>query len=321
MSLREILHCWQDFWFKPQSPLSLALFRIAFGFVFLTQIFTQDTRDFSAFFGAHSMIPYQDFIAYWWHKDLLINLFEFVPAQSGWHMFLLIIMTITALMMTIGLFTRFSTFVTSLLFCSMAHQFPFFCNAGDDMQRVLLFLLFFSRAGDALSVDCIIGKPRQSWSQALFDPVKSAPWAQRLIQVQVSIAYLSTALLKINSDPWFQGGGVYYATRLNDFTKFSVPFLLDHLWPLHLLAWSTICLELSMGTLVWIKEFRYWILLLGLLFHLGIDWTMNIPIFEFVFISTFILFIEPTDLRRLAIWLNNLSRGLFIKWRLLRSTD
>ncbi len=321
MNIRDVLRYWQDFWFKPQSPLSMALFRIAFGLVFLSHIFTQYGKDFNVLFGEHPSIPYQDYIAYWWHKSFLINVFEFVPTETSWHIAIFIVLSITTFMMTIGLFTRFSTFITYLLYCSITRQFPFLCNAGDDMQRLIFFLLFFSRSGDALSVDCIIGKPKQSWHQALFKPAPSAPWAQKLLQVQVSLAYISTALLKINSDPWFQGNGVYYASRLTDFSKFSVPLLFDHQLPLYLLNCSAMCIELSMGTLIWIKEFRYWLLLLGLIFHLVIDWTMNIPVFEFVFISTYILFIESADLARLASWFKQLFKGLLAKQRLLRLSD
>ena len=34
--------------------------------------------------------------------------------------------------------------------------------------------------------------------------------------------------------------------------------------------------------LVWVRELRYWVLLGGVLLHVGIDYTMNIPLFGFI---------------------------------------
>ena len=111
-----------------------------------------------------------------------------------------------------------------------------------------------------------------------------------MLQLQLSLAYISTALLKINSDIWFAGNGLNCATRLADFSKFTIPIILDHRFSLYLLNWMTIVTEFALGTVVWISEFTNWVLLAGVLFQLTIDWTMNIPIFEFVFNNDYFKF-------------------------------
>ncbi len=311
MSFRDLLQAWQNFWFKPQSPLAVSLFRILFGLVMLTHICTQYWQDFHTFFGPNPMIPYDDYIAYWWKKELGINLFEFVPAQDFWHICILVLTAIFTAMMTIGLFTRFSTFLSYLLFCSLDHQYPFFCNAGDNMERLALFLLFFSRAGDGLSLDSFIKNRSKDWRKAVFNPPSSSPWAQRMLQMQLAIAYFSTGLLKINSEYWFSGNGCYIATRLMDFAKFQIPVLLDHRIPLYILCVFAGAVELALGTLIWIKELRYWVILSGVMLHLGIDWLLNIPIFEFVFMSMYVLFVDPEDLQKLGIWFQMFFKRLF----------
>ena len=57
-------------------------------------------------------------------------------------------------------------------------------------------------------------------------------------------------------------------------------------------------LEFSLGVLVWIKEFRYYVLAAGLLFHLLIEYSLNIPMFEWDALSAYVLFMEPEDLAR-----------------------
>jgi len=318
MSLKDFWKIWQDFWFKPQSPLPVALFRIAFGWIFMTGVLTQYGHDFCVFFGQNAILTHANYVAYWQSKDMLVNVFDFIPIKNSWHLAVFVVMAISTFMMTIGLFTRVSTFITFILFSSVSNQFPFLCNAGDDMQRLVLLLLLFTRAGDALSVDCILKQPKENWYQACFMPPLSAPWGQRMLQLQLSLAYVSTALLKINSDVWFYGNGLNCATRLADFSKFTIPVMFDRRIPLYLFNWGTLVVEFSLGTIVWISEFTYWVLLCGVLFQLTIDWTMNIPIFEFVFISMYILFIKPDDLYKLIDWFKSLFQYLRLKLKRLR---
>ncbi len=307
MSLRDLAKIWQQFWFAPESPIAVSVFRILYGLVLLTHIGTQYWYDFGVFFGTNPIIPYNDYIAYWWRKDLGANIFEFVPAQDSWHIAILAFTAICIIMMILGFYTRLSIFLVYLLICSLDRQCPFLCNAGDNMQRIALFLLLFSHAGDALSLDTFIKNRGVNWCKPFFNPEICAPWAQRMLQMQMAIAYFSTGILKINSIFWFSGNGVYLATRLMDFAKFPLPdflehTLLDHRIPLYALCFGTVFIELALGTLIWVKELRYWVILAGILLHLGIDWLLNIPVFEFTFMSMYILFVDPNDLKKLGRW-------------------
>jgi hypothetical protein len=55
-----------------------------------------------------------------------------------------------------------------------------------------------------------------------------------------------------------------------------------------------------MGVLIWFRPFRYPLLLLGLLFHLSLEYALNLPMFEWDILAAYVLFIEPTDLER--VW-------------------
>ncbi len=313
MIMHDLIIAWQNFWFKPQSPLSLCVFRIVFGLVFLTQILSQYWLDFSVFFGAHPFIPHEDFVAFWTRKNITLNLFELLPTDDFWHTAFFIVLGILTVMMIIGFCTRFSIILVFLSFASICHQYPFLMNAGDNMQRLVLFLLSFSGAGDCLSVDSYLKNKNGDWRKAVFDPPPCPAWATRMLQVQLAIAYISTALLKINSPIWFYGNGCYIATRLSDFAKFRVPVIFDHRISLYFMTWLTIFVEFAAGTLIWIKELRYWVILVGVCLHIGIDWAMNIPIFEFAFMSMYILFIDSEDMKKLGHWLKLLSKCFYIK--------
>lgn len=120
---------------------------------------------------------------------------------------------------------------------------------------------------------------------------------QRLIQVQLAIIYWSAFSAKLYGASWLDGSAVYYAThRL--FMRFPVPYLFDHLWTCCLLSWGTLLIEFSLCFLVWIKELRYLILLAGVILHLGLDWSLVLPQFEFVMLSCYWCFVDEKDLQK-----------------------
>jgi hypothetical protein len=57
--------------------------------------------------------------------------------------------------------------------------------------------------------------------------------------------------------------------------------------------------------LIWFKEVRYPMLILGLLFHLCLEYSLNIPMFQWDVLSAYILFVDPVDLRRFWDWLHS----------------
>jgi hypothetical protein len=72
-------------------------------------------------------------------------------------------------------------------------------------------------------------------------------------------------------------------------------------------GWFTLALEFSLGVLIWFRRFRYPLLLLGLLFHLGIEYALNLPMFSWDVITGYILFVDPRDL---DYWWRSVRRQL-----------
>jgi hypothetical protein len=70
-------------------------------------------------------------------------------------------------------------------------------------------------------------------------------------------------------------------------------------------SWAALALEFSLGVLIWIKELRYVILALGVLFHLWLEYSLNVPLFEWEVLSAYVLFIEPDDMMRAWSWIRS----------------
>jgi hypothetical protein len=69
-------------------------------------------------------------------------------------------------------------------------------------------------------------------------------------------------------------------------------------------------IEFSLGVLVWFKELRYPVLLVGLLFHLFLEYRLEVPLFQWTVLSAYVLFIDPRDLTRAWTWIRKHTANL-----------
>jgi len=297
ISLKNIIAGWNRFFFEPQSPLPVAVYRILLGLVILMNhaLLWPDVNDWFSDRGALPFATARKVVG-----GGGFNLFNWLPHSdaSVWMVFL--ISCLAALTMTLGLLTRASTVVLFLTLLTLQHRNPVILNSGDTFMRIATFFMMFSQAGAALSLDRLIRIARGKESGP---PEPRAPWAMRLIQIQLTFVYFYAFIWKSMGTMWLSGTAVYYTSRLAEFWRFPVPYVFEHIWTIKIWSWATLLVELALGTLIWIKELRYWVLLAGVLLHLGIDYSMNIPLFGFIMMGAYVTFVEPEDLQRAFAWI------------------
>ena len=201
-------------------------------------------------------------------------------------------------MLTIGLCSRAASVFVCFCLISLHNHQPFNINGGDAMVRFYSCYLMFSDCGAALSCDRLLQRMRHPTFGEESRPELIAPWGLRMLQMQLALSYWSTFCHKISGKQWLDGTAVYYATRLDDMTRFEMPLLYDNMLFCKFLTWYTLVVEGAMFTLVWLRDFRYFVLIAALFLHLGIDYSINLPVFEWAFMSGFVLFIYPEDLSR-----------------------
>ena len=286
MSLGEIRRAWDRFFFEPVPVINIALYRILLGLLMLNYGALL-APDLLVWFGEKGALSFAT-------SRLIpggqgwVNLFIWLPQSNAWVWAIYSVFMGAAVSMTAGFYTRISTVLVFICLASFHHRNVMIPNSGDYFLRIAVFFMMFSRGGAALSIDhwrdSKKGRPSAH---------EQAPWAMRMIQLQLCFLYIAAYLWKIRGDLWLNGTAVYYPARLQEFYRFPVPYIFEHMWTIKLWTWGTLLVELSLGTLVWIKELKYWVLLAGMLLHLGIAYSMNIPMFAQVMISTYILWVDP----------------------------
>lgn len=290
MKLKTIIKSVHDFFFQPQPVHSVVLLRIAFGVIILIQWFSM-WESLDLFWGPHGLVSLDTAVKY--NNVWRFNLFEFLPNDPKVPVLLGMLLFIGAVGMIMGFFTKSSILLTFFTLISFHNRNIFILNSGDMVLRNLLFLLLFTPCADMLSVDRWICRRRGLVGP---EPEEKSPWALRLIQVQFCIIYVATVMFKMKGTMWADGTAVYTATRLDEFVR--MPFgILNNLAVIKFLTWSTLIIELALGTLVWIKDLRYWVLLAGVALHLGIEMTMVIPLFEWIMIASMFCMVDSRDLK------------------------
>lgn len=303
-SLRSLL---DKFWFEPKDPLPMGIFRLLIGLISLQFLIVHLLPDLFEWFGPNAFLSNESF------RQILkegprIDVLRLLPNTDLSVVTVFGTTVLAASCLTVGLFTRLSAVVTWLGVLSLCSHNPLVYQAPQECLLVALFFLIFSSAGKSLSLDSIKHVTSSSWRDTFASPRPEPAWAQRMVQIWLTLLYFKCALTKVLGSAWLDGSAVYYSSRLDGCAGFEVPYVFDHLWTIRLLTWGTLIVEASLATLVWYRPFRYWVLAAGALLHLSIGWTMNMSMFQMIFLASYVTFIAPEDIRRVAKFLERESK-------------
>jgi hypothetical protein len=147
----------------------------------------------------------------------------------------------------------------------------------------------FSPAGDALSLDRWRLDRERFWEFP-----ERAPWALRLMQIQLSVVYLSTVWEKLQGETWRIGTAVSYSLRALEVQRLPPPaVVVESLALSQLMTLGTLALELALGILVWNRAARPWVLALGVVLHLSIEVSITVGFFSLTMLTLYLVFLPP----------------------------
>jgi hypothetical protein len=291
------------FFFAEQSPTPIALFRIIYGVLVVATLLLL-RPDWLAWYGAHAWVSLPTMHEL--EPGTRLNLFAIIPQNDAWIEALFWIFLASAICLTIGFLTRLNSIVVFLFLASIQQRNLFITHGGDTFLRIAGFFLMFAPAGAAFSVDRLI----RIWRGKEGDEVRPRrPWAQRMIQLELSLMYFVTFCWKVEGITWVQGTALYYVYNLDELQRFPVPSWFLHPLMLKFGSWFGLVLEFSLGVLIWVKELRYILLALGVMFHLFLEYSLNVPMFEWDVLSAYILFVDPADIDRAWNWIRARAAG------------
>jgi hypothetical protein len=187
----------------------------------------------------------------------------------------------------LGLFTRFSTIALFLLTVAFHMRNPILLHGGDTLLRNMCFLLALAPAGAAFSLDRRIAEKRAGKPLPIEDV---SLWPQRLMVFQLVLVYLTTVWAKSYGNLWREGKATWFPPQLTEFERFPVPTFLNSPPAVMVTTYGTLLVELALGTLIFWKPARRWVVLSGLALHAGIEYQFNIPMFAATITSCYLLY-------------------------------
>jgi uncharacterized membrane protein YphA (DoxX/SURF4 family) len=206
ISLATLEQAWREFFFTPEPAVTVAVFRILFGVILVVHGLLLWPHA-SLWYGPLGFLPYKQYCQIYGRSRL--SVFQFLPDSDLTAKVVLAVFITAAASLSLGILTTVSTSLTFVLLVSIHNRNPAVLHGGDDVLRIMAFLLIFSSAGAELSVD------RFASSGQLFVGEYTSPWLLRLMQLQVSIIYLRAGLAKLGGASWLEGSAAYYPRYRN----------------------------------------------------------------------------------------------------------
>ncbi|MFO0909537.1 MAG: HTTM domain-containing protein [Isosphaeraceae bacterium] len=279
---------WNDFWFRPISARPLAAFRVVIGVLAIAQVvllsFDVDywLTDQGLVQGAEARTlagPLRPSPLQWVQDPITIRA---VLAATG----------LVAAAVAVGWHTRLATIALYLLMLSIHHR-NILTNCGpDNLLLLLIFYLMISPCGRAYSLDARREAKRRG---TVAEPI-IVPWAQRLIQLHLSLIYFDTAVLKCAGTTWLGGTALHFVLYNSEVGRFDFSFLNQYPVLISALTQVALVAEFLLPFLLWFRSTRPWMIAIGLGLHGTILFIVNVPMFGELMTACYLTFLSVGEL-------------------------
>lgn len=279
-----MVNAWNEFWFRSTATYTLGAIRICFGVVVVAWTLAL-APDLDDFFFSTGFVPRQPF------SPLEFGVFRFLTSDQviviGW-----VALLLAGLAMIAGINSRLASIVVFVLLLSFQQRCPYIFNSGDGLLRIEALVLALAPSGTALSMD----ERRRTGS--FWSAQERAQWPIRLLQVQFTLIYVATFVVRMTGEKWPGGTALSYALRLEDMVIIPVPeWATTSPLIMNAATWGTLVGELLIGILVWNRRCRAKVLIAGLLLHGIILVTIAVGFFSPAMFLLYLAFVPPETVR------------------------
>jgi len=249
---------WMRFWFTPAGPWPLALVRLLGGLVAVA-LWTSYAWDLETWFGPAGMISPELLAA--WRSPFAASLFDVATSPTAlWLGY--IAGGLLLLSLTIGLATPVTAPLGAVAFTTLLHRGPMLAGPADDVAAVILWCVAIGRAGDALSVDRLVGAWR---GRAAPGATQRTRIALGLIRVHAAVIAAAAVLAQLKGDVWWNGTAAWWLaaradSRLVDLTG---AFLASE-YLLNLVTHAIVAFEILFAAGLWFPVTRRVVVPLGI---------------------------------------------------------
>ena len=294
------LRAWNRFWFAPVSAKPLGAFRIVFGLIAIANLlllfvdldyWLTDRGVLQGTEASEMAGPLRPSILQSFQDPLSIRV-------------ALVSVLATAVGLTLGWHTRIMSILFYMGMLAIHHRNIATASGADVLVVVTAFNMMFCPSGAAYSLDAL--RARKARGGTLADPL-IIPWGQRLLQIQVCLIYMTTALFKTAGPSWLNGTALHYVLCNREVGRFDLSALAAYPILVNLMTYVGLATEFCLAFLLWSKAARPWVIPVGLALHAGILVVVNIPIFGELTTATYLVFLTSVEWESLRARFNPLA--------------
>lgn len=304
---RGMWQAWNEFWFKPQQPHTLALLRIlGGGMLFYTQLIWTINQDM--FLGRASWINAQAAMLLNTSSDGGRYAWSYLYyVDSPWLIGLLNFAALVVYgMLVVGYQTRIVSILSCLITIAYCHRLTGALYGLDQINAAIATYLAVGNCGGVYSVDHWLAKQR-----GLLVPAATVDTniATRLLQLHMCVIYLFGGIGKARGELWWDGSACWFAIACKEYQSFDLTGLVRYPWFLATLTHITLFWEVFYCFLVWPRLTRPICLLLAVAVHLGIALFLGMPTFGLMMIVGNMIFVYPETVAAVVSlkWLHGAS--------------
>ncbi len=286
---------WNQFWFTPTAPHTLALVRICAALMLLYTHLVWGLQ-LSAFLGEKSIVPLDAALllgsspsganytwSYLWYIDSPTLL---------WVFHLLGVVAYVALL--VGYQSRIAavaSFVFALSYCHRLNGMQF---GLDQINAMLVTYLMVSPGAEVLSLDAFFA--RRS-GQKIIANTSWTTIALRLIQLHMCIIYFFGGISKMRGETWWDGSALWFAIANKEYQSLDITWLVDFRWLIAGLTLITFLWEATYPIMIWPRKTRWLTLMMAIFVHGGIALALGMKTFGLAMLIGNLAFV-PADVTK-----------------------
>lgn len=214
-----------------------------------------------------------------------------------------ILMILLAIFYGFGIGKRWTILLlTTFMYVFNNEVIALFGNGGDNYLTFIIIYLIFTDSFEHLSFSKLNYKKKEFKKLSNF----ASNLAVFSIMIHICLIYFVSFIHKIHSDVWFNGVATYYILNLERY-KSPLNYLFSkNAFFIGFSTYFTLAFEMLFPFLVWNKKYRNLLLILGILLHLGIYFTMMIYDFSILFIMVYGFFLSNSEWEKIFEKINHL---------------
>ena len=281
MKLDRIINSFTD---SVQNPWTVKVLRGSLFFVIAYLILVLCLPNASLFWGSHSLMPSLGFPDTWLYKVVMALHQE---RYENWSPVFFASIGIGLALYVFKGPKRLATLLVWLGVIVLYNRAYLSMVGGNYLLQSLLFYLIFALE-DANS--------KGRWGVVSNVMTNLALWACR---IQVLYVYVFSGAYKWASEQWRSGEAVFDILHLKEFSLPWIMESLDQWYGLFVLVNYIAMIYFSLFPfLVWSKRWKIPMLLFGVIWHLGMGWTIGVMDFSFIMIASYAAFLEKDDINK-----------------------